>query len=120
MILTTSILMFYLRPRNDFKSDEFESILSTMYISTLILTGSSSVGDMPELPWYTKAVLLLTSAFSIGKLNQTLFASGIAKPPIHELKTHCFQRYVRDPRFHGDLGLRGRSGSVREKGTATS
>lgn len=66
MILTTSILMFYLRPRSNVQSDDFESMLSTMYLSTLLLTGSSSVGDLPELPWYTKGVVLLTSAFSIG------------------------------------------------------
>jgi hypothetical protein len=69
MILTTSVLLFYLRPRNHLQSQEFESMLSTMYISTLILTGSGSVGDLPELPWYTKGVLLLTSAFSIGKFQ---------------------------------------------------
>ena len=67
MILTTSILMFYLRPHHGDKADEFESMLATMYLSTLILTGSSSVGDLPDLPWYTKGVVLLTSAFSIGK-----------------------------------------------------
>ncbi len=67
MILTTATLMFYLRPRQQMKSDDFESLLSTMYLSTLILTGASSVGDLPELPWYTKCVVLLTSAFSIGK-----------------------------------------------------
>ena len=67
MILTTSILMFYLRPRKNVQTDDFESMLSTMYLSTLILTGSSSVSDLPELPWYTKGVVLLTSAFSIGR-----------------------------------------------------
>jgi hypothetical protein len=89
MILTTSILMFYLRPRNHLKLDEFESMLSTMYLSTLILTGSSSVGDLPELPWYTKGVLLLTSAFSIGKVHQTSsFFGVVVKPKAHEYCTH--------------------------------
>ena len=65
MILTTSILMYYLRPRNDYnKTDEFDSILSTMYLATLMLTGQG--GPEGDLPWYTKSVVLLTSAFSIG------------------------------------------------------
>jgi hypothetical protein len=115
MILTTSTLMFYLRPGKNYKSDgkfhtarsvflsgpkavaalishgiplqpislvlsssnfplldviivtfceEFESILSTMYLSTLMLTGQGL--DLPDLPWYTKGVVLITSAFSIG------------------------------------------------------
>ena len=43
---------------------EFESIPSTMYLATLMLTGQG--GPEGDLPWYTKAVVLLTSAFSIG------------------------------------------------------
>lgn len=43
---------------------EFESISATMYLATLMLTGQG--GPERDLPWYTKAVVLLTSAFSIG------------------------------------------------------
>jgi hypothetical protein len=35
-----------------------------MYLSTLMLTGQGL--DLPDLPWYTKGVVLMTSAFSIG------------------------------------------------------
>ena len=35
-----------------------------MYLATLMLTGQG--GPDGDLPWYTKAVVLLTSAFSIG------------------------------------------------------
>jgi hypothetical protein len=35
-----------------------------MYLATLMLTGQG--GPERDLPWYTKAVVLLTSAFSIG------------------------------------------------------
>jgi hypothetical protein len=35
-----------------------------MYLSTLMLTGQG--GPEGDLPWYTKGVVLLTSAFSIG------------------------------------------------------
>eukprot|EP00980_Cylindrotheca_fusiformis_P005459 scaffold1169_cov120-Cylindrotheca_fusiformis.AAC.9 len=63
MVLLTGVLMYHLRPR-DGKSDEFESIATTMYLATLMLTGQG--GPDSDLPWYTKAVVLLTSAFSIG------------------------------------------------------
>lgn len=63
MVLFTSILMYHLRPREG-DSSEFQSILSTMYLATLMLTGQG--GPEGNLPWYTKAVVLLTSAFSIG------------------------------------------------------
>ena len=65
MILTTSLLMYYLRPPPSVAgADEFASILSTMYLSTLMLTGQG--GPEGDLPWYTKSVVLLTGAFSIG------------------------------------------------------
>lgn len=108
MILTTSILMFHLRPRNHLQTDEFESLLSTMYISTLILTGSSSIGDLPELPWYTKGVLLLTSAFSIGKFQHTPCVALLVVAQTHKryaYRIYSFKRYVRDSRFNVDLGL---------------
>ncbi|CAJ1949281.1 unnamed protein product [Cylindrotheca closterium] len=63
MILFTSLLMYQLRPRET-ESKEFESIPSTMYLATLMLTGQG--GPEGDLPWYTKAVVLVTSAFSIG------------------------------------------------------
>jgi hypothetical protein len=43
---------------------EFQSILSTMYLSTLMLTGQG--GPQGDLPWYTKSGVLLTGVFSIG------------------------------------------------------
>ena len=43
---------------------EFESLLATMYLATLMLTGQG--GPEGHLPWYTKGVVLLTGAFSIG------------------------------------------------------
>ncbi|KAL3939630.1 MAG: hypothetical protein SGBAC_005677 [Bacillariaceae sp.] len=63
MVVITSLLMYQLRPR-DSDSTQFESIPSTMYLATLMLTGQG--GPEGDLPWYTKAVVLLTSAFSIG------------------------------------------------------
>ena len=63
MVLITSVLMYHLRPR-DGKGEEMNSMLSTMYLSTLMLTGRD--GPEGDLPWYTKGVCLLTSAFSIG------------------------------------------------------
>ena len=46
---------------------EFQSILSTMYLACLMLTGQG--GPDGDLPWYTKSVVLLTSAFSIGMVR---------------------------------------------------
>ena len=72
MIFTTSIMLYYFRPpitRED-PNEEFQSILSTMYLATLMLTGQG--GPEGELPWYTKGVVLLTSAFSIGMVSTGL------------------------------------------------
>lgn len=44
--------------------EDFKSIGSTMYISTLMLTGQG--GPDGNLPWYTKGVVLMTGVVSIG------------------------------------------------------
>ena len=44
---------------------DFSSLASTMYVSTLLLTGQGGP-DGTDLPWYTRGVILLTGAFSIG------------------------------------------------------
>jgi len=44
---------------------QFQSILSTMYLSTMILTGQGGPDEAADLPWYTKAVVLLTSIVSV-------------------------------------------------------
>jgi len=62
LVLVTSVLLYYFRPPDD---DNFQSIGSTMYISTLMLTGQGGP-DADKVPWYTKSVILLTGIFSIG------------------------------------------------------
>lgn len=64
LVLITSVLMYYLRPQDPSHSQEFNSLASTMYLSTLMLTGQG--GPDGEMPWYTKAVVLMTGIFSIG------------------------------------------------------
>ena len=63
LVLTTAVLMYYLRPPGEL--EDFESIGSTIYIATLMLTGQGGP-DATNLPWYTKGVVLLTGVFSIG------------------------------------------------------
>ena len=63
LILCTSVLMYYLRPPND-ENGDFESIASTMYVSTLMLTGQGGP-DAENVPWYTKMIILLTGIFSV-------------------------------------------------------
>lgn len=63
LILLTAVLLYYLRPSNPDDSQDFQSILATLYLSTLMLTGQG--GPSGELPWYTKLVVLLTSVFSV-------------------------------------------------------
>lgn len=64
LVLVTAVLMYYFRPREDGHSQDFNSLASTMYLSTLMLTGQG--GPEGDLPWYTKGVVLLTGVFSIG------------------------------------------------------
>jgi len=68
LVIVTSILMYYLRPRGkdiEYVDDpnDFNSIASTMVLSTLMLTGQG--GPSGSLPWYTQCVVLLTGVFSI-------------------------------------------------------
>lgn len=69
LVVVTSILMYYLRPRGkdaELVDDptDFQSIAKTMVLSTLMLTGQG--GPSGNLPWYTQLVVLLTGIFSIG------------------------------------------------------
>mmetsp|Transcript_15636 Transcript_15636/g.29863 ORF Transcript_15636/g.29863 Transcript_15636/m.29863 type:complete len:487 (-) Transcript_15636:26-1486(-) len=64
LVLITSILLYYCRPRGDRTNPLFESLGSTMYMSTLMLTGGGAP-DTEDLPFMTKAVVLLTSVFSV-------------------------------------------------------
>lgn len=68
LVLMTSILMYYLRPRGDdvyYIDDpkDFSSIASTMVLSLLMLTGQG--GPSGKLPWYTQLAVLLTGIFSV-------------------------------------------------------
>lgn len=68
LVLFTSILMYYLRPRGDAikmvdDPGDFDSIGSTMVLSLLMLTGQG--GPSGQLPWYTQSVVLMTGMFSI-------------------------------------------------------
>jgi len=62
LTVSTAMLLYILRPEHDEEND-FGSILATLYMSTMMLTGQGGPGG--ELPWYTKAVVLLTSVFSV-------------------------------------------------------
>ena len=66
LIFFTAVLMYYLRPiGGDLEDPSLEwSLTTTMYYSTLLLTGQG--GPEGDLPWYTKTVVLLTGLFSIG------------------------------------------------------
>ena len=68
LVVVTSILMYYLRPRgkdaeNVDDPSDFSSIASTMVLSTMMLTGQG--GPSGQLPWYTQIVVLLTGVFSV-------------------------------------------------------
>jgi len=64
LIMFTAVLMYYLRPQGgDLDGDEW-SLSTTIYYSTLMLTGQG--GPEGDLPWYTQVVVLLTGLFSIG------------------------------------------------------
>lgn len=69
LVVVTSVLMYYLRPRgvNDVEGvddiSDFDSIGSTMVLSILMLTGQG--GPTGKLPWYTQSIVLLTGIFSV-------------------------------------------------------
>lgn len=66
LVLITAVLMYYLRPKplhHNVEDNDFSSLLATMYLSTMMLTGQGQPEG--ELPWYTKLVVLLTGFFSV-------------------------------------------------------
>eukprot|EP00656_Telonema_subtile_P038443 TRINITY_DN4330_c0_g2_i2.p1 TRINITY_DN4330_c0_g2~~TRINITY_DN4330_c0_g2_i2.p1 ORF type:complete len:448 (-),score=169.44 TRINITY_DN4330_c0_g2_i2:186-1529(-) len=62
LMLGTATLLFYLKPPDD-ENDEFSSVLATMYLTILMLTGQGQPSG--QLPWYTKLVCSLTAFFSV-------------------------------------------------------
>mmetsp|Transcript_26997 Transcript_26997/g.41419 ORF Transcript_26997/g.41419 Transcript_26997/m.41419 type:complete len:475 (-) Transcript_26997:446-1870(-) len=64
LVMFTGILLYYLRPKDD-PDGYFRSIGTTMYVSTLMLTGQGGP-ETNDLPWYTKSIVLMTGVFSIG------------------------------------------------------
>lgn len=64
LIMFTAVLMYYLRPQGMDSDEKDWSICTTIYYSTLMLTGQG--GPEGDLPWYTQMVVLLTGLFSIG------------------------------------------------------
>jgi voltage-gated potassium channel len=67
LVLGTGLLLYYLKPKDPEDAEHFKSILATMYLTTLLLTGQG--GPEGELPWYTKAVVLLTSIVSVAMFS---------------------------------------------------
>ena len=70
LVFVTAILLYYFRPQlhgheAQAVPDEFKSISSTLYLAAQLLTGGGGLSSDVVLPWYTKAVLLLTSVFSV-------------------------------------------------------
>jgi len=66
LIFVTSILLYYCRPPADDTEDHllFDSMSDTMFMSTIMLTGGGGP-DTTALPWYTKAIVLLTQILSV-------------------------------------------------------
>jgi len=63
MILTMATLLYYMRPEEHNK--EFSSILATIYIAVMMLTGQG--GPEGDLPWYTKVVVIITAIFAVAQ-----------------------------------------------------
>ena len=62
LVLFTAVLLYYFRPPDVEENSQFSNIASTMYLSALILTGQGGP-DEEGLPWYTRAIVLITSVF---------------------------------------------------------
>mmetsp|Transcript_8634 Transcript_8634/g.17395 ORF Transcript_8634/g.17395 Transcript_8634/m.17395 type:complete len:509 (+) Transcript_8634:198-1724(+) len=66
LVFVTSILLYYCRPPADDAENHplFDSMSDTLFMSTLMLTGGGGP-DTTTLPWYTKAIVLLTQILSV-------------------------------------------------------
>jgi len=63
LLLLTSTILYYLRPKGELDSNDFMSIPDCMYLAILMLTGQG-VPD-GDLPWYTKLIVMATAVFSV-------------------------------------------------------
>eukprot|EP00657_Telonema_sp_P-1_P010287 TRINITY_DN4638_c0_g1_i1.p1 TRINITY_DN4638_c0_g1~~TRINITY_DN4638_c0_g1_i1.p1 ORF type:complete len:306 (-),score=47.97 TRINITY_DN4638_c0_g1_i1:81-998(-) len=63
LMLVTATVLFYLKPPDD-ENNQFSSVLATMYLTTLMLTGQGHPSG--SLPWYTKLVCGVTAFISVG------------------------------------------------------
>lgn len=121
LVLFTSILMYYLRPRGkdiDMVDDasDFESISATMVLSMLMLTGQG--GPSGNLPWYTQCVVLLTGVFSIGMFN-LIDSTAYVMSRLKSLPAILFSSVCHSC-VNVDLGIRGRSSEIGNEGQTTS
>jgi len=62
MILTMATLLYYMRPEDN---DDFSSILATIYMAVMMLTGQG--GPEGKLPWKTKIVVIFTAIFAVAQ-----------------------------------------------------
>jgi Ion transport protein len=69
LTLGTAVLLYLCRPPTDLNSadgrSDFSSIPATLYLSIALLTGQGGPRDEDDLPWYTKAIVVLTSLVSV-------------------------------------------------------
>lgn len=64
LILLTSMTLYHLAPHENLEED-YSSILATMYLSVMMLTGQGQPEG--ELPWYTKLVCCITAIFAVAQ-----------------------------------------------------
>jgi len=86
LVLLLSTLLFYLRPPG--QSDEYRSILATMYLAIMMLTGQGAP-DGP-LPWYTKMMVCCCSVFAVGlfAIQASMLTWGFEQEAERRLKKH--------------------------------
>lgn len=77
LVVISSVLLYYCRPREGKDGVEFQSIPSTLYLSVLILTGQDSfIRSSEEMP---VRIILRTSTYELGAPSFFLFCSGTPK-----------------------------------------
>jgi hypothetical protein len=66
LVMLSSVLLYYFRPRNDFAEEKFQSIPSTIFLSVLMLTGQDLwIRGSENMPWYTKLMVGITGGLSV-------------------------------------------------------
>lgn len=84
MLLVCSIGLYYARPEHD-DQDDFSSVLASMYLAVLMLTGQGEPNGV--MPWYTRIIISIVALFAIAQfaIPASMLTWGFEQEAEHDI-----------------------------------